>query len=105
MLKNKLIKSVCLLDRFNHFNIFFFSSPNKIWKIKFLKYSTFKIQIPFYNASVEYNPISTPCTPEYELTYMDFGAFCTLAPKRNLNRKKTDSRFHAHIPPPTCNVS
>ena len=52
MLKNKLIKSVCLLDRFNHFNIFF-SSP-KIWKVKFLKYSsTFNIQISFLQEQSE----------------------------------------------------
>ena len=52
MLKNKLIKSVCLLDRLNHFNIFF-SSP-KIWKVKFLRYSsTFNIQISFLQEQSE----------------------------------------------------
>ena len=62
MLKNKLIKSVCLLDRFNHFNIFF-SSPkicmkSKVFKIFFyLQHSNFF----FTRTKWKCNLILTPC--------------------------------------------
>ena len=61
MLKNKLIKSVCLLDRFNHFNIFFFISQDmksKVFKIFFyLQHSNFF----FTRTKWKCNLILTPC--------------------------------------------
>ena len=53
MLKNKLIKSVCLLDRFNHFNIFFFISQDMKSKVFKIFFYTFNIQISFLQEQSE----------------------------------------------------